>query len=430
MTGRIEEKAYLDSVINDPLRSGALVAGQAGVGKTRLVREVTERTADRRVEFVTATHSARLIPFGAVAHLLPEDLEQMDRVDLLAAIGRHLLRRAGGKQIVLAVDDIHLLDDYSAAFVHHVVVAKLATVLLTLRSGELAPDALTTWHRDGVFSRLELQPISRSEFEHLIELVLDGQVENRTLENIWTVTKGNVLFIRELIDDAIEAGELVCINKVWRWTGGLGIAPRLHETVAARLVGLSTSERELLEILAVGEQLSRSSAERLAPEVSLHNLERRGLVAIEPNEEGTSLRFAHPLFGETLRTTMSPSSLKRIYRLLADDLANGMDLRSGDSLRLAIWKEAAGEVVDDRLLILAARNANALSDHSLAERFAQAAVLGNAGFNAALELGRALVGQNRYAEAEKILLPLVGSEVSDHDRERLADAISHALGWG
>ena len=350
MTGRIEERAYLKDVITDPLQPGALVAGQAGVGKTRLLRQVIEMATDCYTEFVTATQSARPLPFGALAHLLPEDLEQIDRVDLLAVTGRQLTRRADGSPIILAVDDIHLLDDYSAAFVHHVAVTKTATVLLTLRSGEVAPDAVMGLYRDGIVLRLELQPISRTEFDRLIETALEGQVENRTLERMWAVTQGNVLFARELIGDAVEAGELSQDHGVWRWTGGVGVALRLHETVAARLVGLSERERELLEILAVGERLSLSSIERLAPDVSIPNLERRGLVVTELADRNALVQFAHPLFGETLRATMPASLHRQINRVLADELATSVDFRSGDSLRLAMWREAAGQVADAGLL--------------------------------------------------------------------------------
>ena len=115
MTGRIEEQAYLKSAIADPLQAGVLVAGGAGVGKTRLLREVIEGQSDDRIEFVTATESARPLPFGAFAHLLPEDLGAIDRVDMLAVIGRHLVHRAEGKSFILAVDDMHLLDAFSAA---------------------------------------------------------------------------------------------------------------------------------------------------------------------------------------------------------------------------------------------------------------------------------------------------------------------------
>ena len=430
MTGRIEEQAYLKAAIANPLQAGVLVAGGAGVGKTRLLREVTEGQTDNRIEFVTATEAARPLPFGAFAHLLPEDLGAIDRVDLLAVIGRHLVRRSEGKSLILAVDDMHLLDAFSAALVHHIANASLAKVLLTLRSGEPAPDALTALHRDGIVSRLELQPISRLEFDALVEGALEGITESVTLDRIWAVTQGNVLFARELISDALGAGTLVVDRGMWRWTGGLGVAPRLRETMAARLGNLSVIERRCLEILAVGEPLSLASTERLAPGVSVPDLERRSLLTTERADQRTLVRLAHPIFSETLRVGLPVSLRRQINHDLAEDLANASDEQPGDALRLALLREAADEAGDPGLLAEAARNANLLSDHALAERLALASARGGYGFSAQLELGLALMGQRRFEESEAVIVPLVGTEPDDAARERLADAVAVALGHG
>ena len=140
-------------------------------------------------------------------------------------------------------------------------------MLLTLRSGEAAPDAVTALHRDDLLSRLELQPISRAEFGELIEGVLGGMVEQVSLDRMWGVTEGNVLFARELMGDALDAGTLRLHHRVWRWSGGLGVAPRLRETVAGRLGALDPAQRQFLELLAVGEPLLLSRAVALAPDV-------------------------------------------------------------------------------------------------------------------------------------------------------------------
>jgi DNA-binding NarL/FixJ family response regulator len=430
MTGRIEEQAYLKAAISDPLQAGVLVAGGAGVGKTRLLREVIEGQTDSRVELVTATESARPLPFGALAHLLPEDLGAIDRVDLLAVIGRHLVRRAEGRSLIVAVDDMHLLDAFSAALVHHIATASLAKVLLTLRSGEPAPDALTALHRDGIVSRLELRPISRVDFDALVQGALEGTTESFTLDRIWAVTQGNVLFARELISDALGAGTLVVDRGMWCWTGGLGVAPRLRETMAARLGSLSPMERSFLEVLAVGEPLSLASTERLAPGVSVPDLERRSLLTTESADQRTLVRLAHPIFSETLRAGLSVSLRRQINHDLAEDLANASDEQPGDALRLALLREAAGEAAEPGLLAEAARNANLLSDHALAERLARASARGGYGFGAHLQLGLALMGQRRFEESEAVIVTLVGTEPDDDARERLADAAAQVLGHG
>jgi DNA-binding CsgD family transcriptional regulator len=430
MAGRSEEQAYLAEVIALPEHVGVVVAGSAGVGKTRLVREVAEAAGDCHFEFVTATQSARALPFGAFAHLLPEELGSSDRVDLLPVIARHLVIRAHGKPLVLAVDDIHLLDDPSAALVHHVATSRLATMLLTLRSGEVAPDAVTALYRDGVVPRLELQAISRAEFNGLVEGVLGSSVEIRTLNRLWEATKGNVLFVRELIGDALDADALRLDHGIWRWSGALGVAPRLRETVAARLGHITDAERRILEQLAVGEPLSLESVQRLNPGVSVSHLERKALLTLQRGGRQAELRLAHPLFSEALLAAMPSSLFREINHDLAVELSRATDKEPLDPLRLAILFEGAGEEAEPTLLAEAAAMANIRSDHVLAERLARASIDGGGGDTAELELGRAFLGQNRFEEARDVLTPLLNRETSDDFCERVVYVYADAVGFG
>jgi AAA domain len=131
IVGRAEEQRFIADANADPDRLGVLVAGQAGVGKTRLMHEVLSTTRDYYLEWITASESLRLLPFDAFARLLPSDLHNVDQVDVLSTLNRHLQDQAEGRPIVLAVDDVHLLDGLSGGFIDHVATGKLATVLLT-----------------------------------------------------------------------------------------------------------------------------------------------------------------------------------------------------------------------------------------------------------------------------------------------------------
>ncbi|HEY2128229.1 MAG TPA: ATP-binding protein, partial [Streptosporangiaceae bacterium] len=73
MTGRAAELAQLDAAIGSGSPGGMMLAGPAGTGNTRLLREVLHRArrAGRDVAQVAATRSAAAIPFGAVSGLLP-----------------------------------------------------------------------------------------------------------------------------------------------------------------------------------------------------------------------------------------------------------------------------------------------------------------------------------------------------------------------
>jgi DNA-binding CsgD family transcriptional regulator len=429
LVGRAEEQRFISNAIADPGRPGVLVAGRAGVGKTRLVHEVLRTTQGHHLERITASESLRPLPFGAFAQLLPSKLQEVDQVDLLSVLGRHLQRRAEGRPLIVAVDDIHLLDGLSAGFIDYVAQRGLATVLLTLRSGSPIPDALGRLCRSGDIPRLELQELSRSEFDELLERALEGIVEGATLERIWEATRGNVLFARELIADVVEAGGLRQIHGIWRWAGGVGSAPRLREAIAARLDGLRDSERRFLELLSVGEPLSLTISEELAADGVLIELERRGLIAVG-GEDAPSIRFSHPLFGEVLRAGM-PSLLQRqINQQLAHILRRGTMFTPGELLKLAVLWRGAGEEVDPTILAQAAHVANRLSDHSLAEKLATDSLNQERTFTAQLELGWALFSQHRYDEAAELLAALVGSEPDDIARERLADGLSLAMGHG
>jgi DNA-binding CsgD family transcriptional regulator len=239
-----------------------------------------------------------------------------------------------------------------------------------------------------------------------------------------------VLFARELIGDALSAGTLAQVHGLWRWSGGLGVAPRLRENVAARLGVLSRADRYFLEVLSVGEPLNLMVAGRFTSEVSIPDLERRNLIVVDSVDQRMLVRLGHPLFGEALRAAMPASLHRQISHELAEAITGTVDRQPSDTLRLALWLVSAGEPADPSLLSEAARTANTFSDHELAERLARASVDGGGGFGAKLELGRALLGQGRMEETESVLTPLLGTESSDADRERLADTLSQAVGFG
>ena len=72
----------------------------------------------------------------------------------------------------MGVDDAHLLDELSAVVVHQLVRRRLASVVLTLRTGEDVPDAITALWKNEMLPRLEVQPLAESETTVLVEHVL------------------------------------------------------------------------------------------------------------------------------------------------------------------------------------------------------------------------------------------------------------------
>ncbi len=142
---------------------GVVLAGAAGVGKTRLAREAVQRAAPQgaAVRWAYATVSARSTPLGAFEGLLGDlgsDPAQRVRRAVTA------LGASSGAPPLAVVDDAHeSSDELSAIVVHSLVVRRAATVLVTHRSGEPAPDAVTALWKDEHLPRLELQALSVAE---------------------------------------------------------------------------------------------------------------------------------------------------------------------------------------------------------------------------------------------------------------------------
>jgi Tetratrico peptide repeat len=155
-------------------------------------------------------------------------------------------------------------------------------------------------------------------------------------------------------------------------------------------------------------------------------LEGQGLVAVEQDGRRLMIRLAHPLYGEVLRHHTPTLRARAVCRQLADTLASMGMRRREDLLRLATWRLDGGDPTRPNLLAEAARRA-ASADSVVAERLARAAVQAGGGFDAGLALGRALYGQRRFQEAERVLAGLAELPLTDVQRTELAIERSDSL---
>src|SRR5215218_9698456 len=375
LVGRRAELQAIERALLDPATGGVVLAGMAGVGKTRLASEALAqaRRAGRETAWVVATRAAASIPFGAVSHLLPA-AERFDaqRWEALRWAADELARRAGPDRLVLGVDDAHLLDDASAALVHQLVTRSLAVVVATVRSGEPAPDSIVALWKDGLAGRVTVPALSGEAMDRLLDRALDGQIDAVTRHQLIRVAEGNPLFLRELILGGLEAGTLYRRGELWRWTGGLRGATRLAELVGARLDGLGTAERTTVELAACGEPLPLAVLERLADGAAIEAAERSGLL-VEQSGRRTWVRLAHPLYGEVLRATLPVARARAVWGMLAETFGGEHLRRRDDLLRVGAWQLESGWTARPQVLLPAARQAVGRFDLELGERLARAA---------------------------------------------------------
>ncbi len=408
----------LDEVTRALRRQGVVViAGRAGVGKSRLARELVKRAAGAAGSGVAVgTESARDIPLGAFAPWLegsqPPDVSGMQRAtDAL---------EAHGTSYVLCVDDAHLLDGVSATVLHQLALRRAVRLVVTVRTGEPAPDAVTALWKDDLAERIELDPLDERQTQALVRTVLGGPVEAATEHRLYASSGGNVLWLRHLVEAERSSGRLVRHVDTWKLDRQPSISPALDELVAARLGRLSDDERRGLELLALSEPLGLSLVERFTTPEAVEELAERSLITLERDGARSELRLAHPLYGEVLRTRMSPLRSRRLRSELSEALKATGGRRSGDELRRAVLALGGDAAPEPEMLLTAASQAASLTDVELAERLFRAARDVGAGFEAHIGLAQILTWLMRPDEAEAELAAATSAAADDLQRAQAA----------
>jgi len=398
-------------------RSGVVLAGPTGVGKTRLAREFIRAAGAWGFATVRvgATQASSVIPFGAFAPLLPDLRPGTDRAETFRQVARAVVDQGGGDPVILVVDDAHLLDDSSASLTYQLAAAGKAFVMAAIRTGEPVPEPVVALWKDGLAERVVLEPLSDAAIDELLVVALGGPVDGRTRIQLAAKSGGNVMLLRELVLGAVEAGVLADRGEVWRLRGPLPSSDRVVELVRARLGGLAEEERAALELLAIGEPLGLAAFASLADESILSGLEERRFVRVEEDGRRMGVGLGHPLYGEVLRKVLPTLRVRQLSRRLAETVASTGGRRRDDVLRLGIWSLDGGGPVDPARLLAAARRASVLHDTVLADRLARAAADAGGGFDAELLVGQ-LTSQNGDPEAAERHLASLAAPAGDDAR--------------
>ena len=412
-------------------RAGVVIVGPAGVGKSRLLMDCMDRGRSLGFEVVhaSASSAASDIPFGALAALLPSDATR-GGAEALAGAHAVLREAAGGRPLLLAVDDAHQLDDASALLVHQLAADFTTFVALTVRLGEPVPDPITALWKDELAERVDVGPLAREHVTTLLGEVLGGPVDAATDTMLWRQSDGNALYLHELVVGALDAGDLVQTDGMWTLRPGAAVPSRLVDVVQGRLRNLDDDERRTLSLVAFGEPIGVALLEQVSDLRTLERLERLGLIVVAQARRRLDVRLAHPLHGEVLRRETPALQARALHRTLADLLEGTGARRREDGLRLAVWRLEGGGAIAAERLVAAATAAREAGDIDLAERLAGAGVDAGGGFAASFELGQCRQRNGEHAAALDILDALVGAEPDDDAISALADSRADITFWG
>jgi DNA-binding CsgD family transcriptional regulator len=432
LVGRDEEVNFIVRALEAGTPGGVVLSGSAGVGKTRLGREVVDRAASGGLatEWVVATTALRPLPFGALSPVLPAFGTAASAAGLLNTARLAITSKAPDGRLLLAVDDAHLLDDMSAGLLLQLATRSSVFLVLSVRAGDPAPDPLVSLWKDGLAARLEVRALSRPATEELVGVALGGPVDGWTARHLFEMSHGNPQLLRELLTLATESGTLRREGGRWRWWGAVQPGRRLRELVETRIADLDADQRAVLDTLAIGEPLEFAVLETLAEQAALAELEQRGLVVIEQEGIAVRARLDHPLYGDVLRATMPEATARGVRRSLARTVTS-LERPDGDELlRVAAWRLDAGDASETDQLLRASEQAWRRFDGHLAERFAQAAQAAGCGAPADLALANALFVQNRFEDALATVAATAGRLEDDETKVNAALLHANLLLWG
>ena len=227
LIGRAEELLAIDRTVSELGRGGSAaieVAGEPGIGKTRLLAELATRAdalgylvlsgsaseleadlpfwvfVDALDEYVAALEPRRLDALETTSSASLPRLSRLDSASIRAAAVvpqtryrtyravRELLERlTATKPLVLVLDDVHWADPASVELLGTLLRRPPdAAVLITLAvRPRQAPDrlsnALERAHRQGTLHRLALGPLTREQAQDLLGDAVDDAVTERAL---------------------------------------------------------------------------------------------------------------------------------------------------------------------------------------------------------------------------------------------------------
>jgi DNA-binding CsgD family transcriptional regulator len=430
LTGRSEEMRAIEAAISAPDVSGIVVNGPAGVGKSRIAREALTAAVSRGCEgrWAVGTSSARTLPLGAFTAWAQSGVT--DTVELVRGVIDSLTAAPAGTQVVIGVDDVHRLDNLSTFVVQQIAQRGAAKLVLTVRDGEPIPASVKEIWTGGQFDRLDLQPLSLDETTALLSATLGGSVDPDADQRMWTLTRGNVLYLRNIVEQEVADGRLEIQHGYWRWIGDPIVAPGLVELIESRIGDLPAPVADVIDALAVGEPIELAALTRIAGPAALEEADTRGLITLETVAGGVEVRVAHPLYGEVRRKRAAHTRLRRLRGLLATELAASKDR---DDVRVVVRRATltldSDLTPDADLLVRAANGAVWLADLPLADRLAEAAIRAGAGPEANFVRAHALSWLSRGEEADTVLAEIRTSELTQDDHARSAFLQASNMLW-
>ncbi len=304
----------------------ALVRGEAGIGKTALVKHFSgEHAGDSRVLLGTCDSLFTPRPLGPMVDIARSATGDLGRLVEDGAtphqVAMELLEELSATTTLLVVEDVHWADEATLDVLRLLgrrIDQVPALVLATYRDDELdrlhplrtVLGELANAH--GVL-RISLSPLSRSAVDQLAALA------DRDGEAVYEMSDGNPFFVSEIL--ASDNGD---------------VPSTVRDAVLSRVARAGESARGLLELVALAQP--RTEVPLIEAHASLEDLDAcldAGLLVME----GGTVSFRHELARRAVEAAVPPGRALELHRKILSSLEESS--APPDLVRLAHHAEGA-----------------------------------------------------------------------------------------
>ncbi|MEY9892106.1 DNA-binding CsgD family transcriptional regulator [Catenulispora sp. MAP5-51] len=444
--GRDHERAEIDGLLGRARHGGGsvlVVRGEAGIGKTALMRYCARQASGFRVLEASGVESEMELPFAALHQLCGPFLDRIGALpgpqrqalevafglaggnppDLfflgLATLG--LLAEAAAEQpLACLVDDAQWLDGASKqvlAFVGRRLNAEPMLLVIAVRED---PDEQGF---DGLPS-LVLSGLTKDDARKLLTASVAGRLEDRVRDRLIAETSGNPLALLEL------AGGMSPADLAGGSVGHSPLSGRLHDHYLRRIAELPEPTRLFLALAAADPTADPALVWRAGRALGVGRDEAAMAEVEHLLTIDTLVRFRHPLVRSAAYSAADQAQRRAVHQALAET----MDPRA-DPERLLSHRAAVAEAPDEEIaaeLEEAAGRAEARGGRTAAAGFLQrsAALTGEPGRRADRTLAAALA----YLQAGSMqkaagLVAEAAADVRTDLQRALVARLQGQIGW-
>ncbi len=379
--GRDSERTQLRAFLANREKHVALLYGEAGIGKSRLVADIKADASaqgflvlqgmcfptDRSYPYAPLiellrtlfSHSSMRLDIDVAAFaqdifpLLPDfvpnqsvartqlDPEQ-EKHRLFAALTTFFLNQTSQHPVLLVIEDVHWCDDTSLDFLaylaRHASTYPPLLILITYRNNETnhaLRTFLTHLNRERLAQEVALAPLLRTNVEVMLSTIFEQRstaidmrrfLHGELLNTLYVLTEGNPFFVEESLTALVTSGDIFYVQGYWnsKHFSEIRIPRSVQDAVQQRIDNLSEAATYVLTLAAVaGKQFDFALLQQLTHYDEDHLLKcMKEMLSAQLVTEVSDDQFAfrHALTRQAIYAQLLSRERSKLHRSIAEAL--------------------------------------------------------------------------------------------------------------